>query len=199
MPRTGITQNQLLDAIAALEARGESVTKITVRKELGDTGSFGTISAFLAQWRSNAKAAQQIPAAPIPDPVQAMFASAWATARAEAQAEVSGEREALAASKASFQAELAAVVSENKEAERALEDEIEERNRKLIEFADRYAATQRRIEDLAERVGFLTAQLETQNAREKALEHQVGVLEAENRVLGAGKTEMVPKIDAYRG
>jgi len=51
MPRTGITEPQILAAIEALQGRGEAVSKITVRKELGDTGSYGTISAFLQRWR----------------------------------------------------------------------------------------------------------------------------------------------------
>ena len=61
MPRTGITEPQILAAIEALQGRGEVVSKITVRKELGDTGSYGTISAFLQRWRE--QRAQEAPAA----------------------------------------------------------------------------------------------------------------------------------------
>ena len=51
VPRTGITEAQMHEAVAALQARDDNVTKISVRKELGNTGSYGTIQSFLTRWR----------------------------------------------------------------------------------------------------------------------------------------------------
>ena len=80
MPRTGITEAQILAAIEALQGRGEVVSKITVRKELGDTGSYGTISAFLQRWREQRAQEAPVESSPIPEPVQALFAKAWSAA-----------------------------------------------------------------------------------------------------------------------
>ena len=52
MPRTGITKAQIQAAIDALQSRGERVTKTTVRRQLGDTGSNGTITPYLREWRA---------------------------------------------------------------------------------------------------------------------------------------------------
>ena len=53
LPRLGSTEPQILAAIEALQARGKAITKITVRKERGGTGSYSTISAFLQRWRQD--------------------------------------------------------------------------------------------------------------------------------------------------
>lgn len=50
--RTGITFDDVSQAAESLVARGEDITIISIRKELGDTGSMTTIQRYLAEWRS---------------------------------------------------------------------------------------------------------------------------------------------------
>jgi chromosome segregation ATPase len=178
MPRTGITEAQILAAIEALQARGEVVSKITVRKELGDTGSYGTISAFLQRWRE--QRAQESPAEilPIPDPVQALFAKAWSAAQGLAQAELAPQREALAQEQAALKADLARAQAENDEAVRILEVQLEHQAAQLAELAGKEQAGQARLAELAENLGYLKAKLEAAEGAETAVRQQLTEKEA---------------------
>lgn len=173
MPRTGITEPQILAAIEALQTRGEAVSKITVRKELGDTGSYGTISAFLQRWRE--QRAQEAPAEslPIPDPVQTLFAKAWTTAQGQAQAELAPQREAMAQEQAALKADMARAQTENDEAVRILEVQLEQQVAQLAEFAAKEQAAQLRLAELAENLGYLKAKLETAEGAEAAVRQQL--------------------------
>jgi len=179
MPRTGITEPQILAAIEALQGRGEVVSKITVRKELGDTGSYGTISAFLQRWRE--QRAQEAPAEilPVPDPVQALFAKAWSAAQGLAQAELAPQREALAQEQAALKADLVRAQAENDEAVRILEVQLEHQAAQLAELATKEQAAQSRLAELAENLGYLKAKLEAAEGAEAVARQQLKDKEAE--------------------
>jgi DNA repair exonuclease SbcCD ATPase subunit len=196
MPRTGITEPQILAAIEALHARGEAVSKITVRKELGDTGSYGTISAFLQRWRE--QRAQEAPAEslPIPDPVLALFAKAWAIAQGQAQAELAPQREALAQEQAALKADLALAQAENDEAVRILEVQLDHQVSQLAELAAKERAAQFRLAELAENLGYLKAKLEAAEAAEAALRQQLKEKEAQMIQLEAQLRETERKLKA---
>ena len=179
MPRTGITEPQILAAIEALHARGEAVSKITVRKELGDTGSYGTISAFLQRWRE--QRAQEAPAEslPIPDPVLALFAKAWAIAQGQAQAELAPQRETLAQEQAVLKADMARAQTENDEAVRILEVQLEQQVAQLAELAAKEQVAQSRLAEMAENLGYLKAKLEAAEGAETAVRQQLKEKEAQ--------------------
>ena len=166
MPRIGITEQQILAAIEALQAKGDNVTRITVRRELGDTGSFGTISAVLQRWRENQQQPQESLNAllPIPESVQTLFAKAWSTAQAVAQAELVPQREALAQEAAGLKAVIEKAETENNEALRVLEIQIESLTAQLAEASDREKETQTRLSKLAEDLGYYRAKLEASEA-----------------------------------
>lgn len=176
MPRVGITESQLLAAIAALQARQEPITKITVRKELGDTGSYGTISAFLARWRESQKPGEEVvSSAPIPIGVQQQFGLVWSMARAEARAELAREREAMAVELADLRKDFSGAQADNDEAVRTLEMQLEAQAAQMAELTAKEQATLLRCTEQAERLGYLTAQLESaQKAKETAELLQTG-------------------------
>ena len=51
MARNGITREQVMAAAQTLAERGEAVTVTRVRRALGETGSYTTISNYLKEWR----------------------------------------------------------------------------------------------------------------------------------------------------
>lgn len=179
MPRMGITGPQILAAIEALQGRGEAVTRITIRKELGDTGSYGTISAFLQRWKQDQTPANPEPAQPIPESIQALFAKAWAGAQAQAQAELAPEREVMAQERAELKAEMARAQAENDEALRSLEVQLENQAAQLAEAATKEEASQGRLATLAENLGYLKAKLEAAEASEAAARQQLKGKEAQ--------------------
>lgn len=52
MARKGVTYDQVANAARAIKARGAEPTIAAVRVELGDEGSYTTISTHLAKWRA---------------------------------------------------------------------------------------------------------------------------------------------------
>lgn len=52
MARKGITFDQVANAARAIKARGQEPTIAAIRVELGDEGSYTTISTHLAKWRA---------------------------------------------------------------------------------------------------------------------------------------------------
>jgi len=52
MPRQGVSLEEVASAVREIEARGERVTYLAVRRALGDTGSMSTIRAHIEAFRS---------------------------------------------------------------------------------------------------------------------------------------------------
>jgi DNA repair exonuclease SbcCD ATPase subunit len=173
MPRTGITEPQIAAAIAALQARGETVSKITVRKELGDTGSYGTISAYLQQWRQTQTPTPEAQPTAIPEHVQVMFGKVWATAQLAAEAELAPEREAMAQAQADLKEEMVQAQAENDEAVRVLEVQLDAQATQLAEVTGKEQAAQARIAEMAERIGYLTAKMEEATAAMQKAQEQI--------------------------
>lgn len=161
MPRQGITAEQITAAIEALEAKGESVTQLSVRKELGNTGSLGTISSFLRTLRQNiaGPGPQPVPAA-IPEAIQATFGKAWSLAIATAHAELAPQRVALDQETAAIRALLAQTQAESDEAIRVLDLQMDLLTNQLAEVNAREQVAQTRVAELSEALGYRRAQLE---------------------------------------
>lgn len=175
MPRTGITEAQMLEAITALKSRGENVTKLSVRRELGNTGSFGTIQAFLARWRGSQGPAQAQPpasAAPMPESVDRAMAAVWNTARAEAKAEVEAERQVLAAT-----------LAENEEALKALDLQLQEKENQVEAQALQAAQAAQDLQAAQERIAALS--LELGEARSKTEAAQERIQDLQGRLTAA--------------
>lgn len=51
MARKGVTYDQVANVASEIKARGQEPTLSAIRVELGDSGSFTTISTHLAKWR----------------------------------------------------------------------------------------------------------------------------------------------------
>ena len=196
MPRIGITESQILAAIEALQARGEVVTKITVRKELGDTGSYSTISGFLQHWKQDQAPASPEPIQPIPDSIQALFAKAWAGAHAQAQADLAPEREAMAQEVATLKTEMAQAQAENEEALRSLEMQLENQANQLTEAAAKEEASQTRLAALAENLGYLKAKLEAAEASDAAARLRLKEKEDQVREVEGHLLETQTRLDA---
>ena len=161
MPRQGITAEQITAAIEALKARGESVTQLSVRRELGNTGSLGTISSFLRTLRQNIAdpGPQPVPAA-IPDLIQASFGKAWSLALATAQAELAPQRVALEQETAAIRALLTQMQAECDEANRVLDLQMDLLTNQLVEANAREQVAQTRVAELSDALGYHRAQLE---------------------------------------
>jgi hypothetical protein len=189
MPRTGITEPQIMAAIEALQGRGEPVSKITVRKELGDTGSYGTISAFLQRWKAQREQEAPEEAGPVPESVQALFAKAWSVAQGQAQAELAPQREALAQAQAELKAELQRAQAENDEAVRILEVQLEHQAAQLAEVAAKDQATQHQLAKLAEQLGYAKAKWEAAEAAATAASQRLQDSQVRVAELEAGLTK----------
>ena len=161
MPRQGITAEQITAAIEALEARGEPVTQLSIRKELGNTGSLGTISSFLRTLRQGKAdpGPQPVPAA-IPESIQAGFGKAWSLAMATAREELAPQRVALDQETAAIRALLAQTQAENDEAIRVLDLQMDLLTNQLVEANAREQVAQTRVAELSESLGYHRAQLE---------------------------------------
>lgn len=161
MPRIGITEPQMCAAVAALQSRGETVSKLTVRKELGETGSYSTISAFLAKWRK-AEQPTVVPVAgsPIPERVQTTFATAWSLAISDAQAEFAKEREALKKDYEEKDLINDLALAEAEEATRTLEVQLESFGSQVADLIAKDEVAESQITNQAERIGYLTAKIE---------------------------------------
>jgi len=166
MPRTGITEDQIKTAIHSLQERGESVTKNSVRRELGNTGSFSTIQAFLQSWRqTQATRELQDEATTVPESVQSQFARVWALALASAQADLAPRREALELEAAALKNVIDLAQAENDEALRTLEAQNDSLAERLAEATTKEIAAQARLAELAEALGYHRARLEALEAQ----------------------------------
>lgn len=100
MPRSGVTLQDVEQAVAELERRGQRVTQLAVRKALGDTGSMSTIRAHLEtmrQTRSSEQSERQELPAEVADAVTRALSGVWDQAQAVARADVEAIRSAAQA------------------------------------------------------------------------------------------------------
>jgi chromosome segregation ATPase len=124
MARAGITQEQVLEAAQALLEEGITPTVAAVRERLG-SGSYTTISAHLAEWRSqNTQAPANIPE--MPERVRTALNQVWAQAAAAAQEGLETQRQALEAMRRELDKERADMGAEIERLERAQEQAQEQ-------------------------------------------------------------------------
>lgn len=188
MARPGVTDPQILAAIEALRTRGEPITKLTVRQELGNTGSYGTISAFLQRWREAQPPQPPDPVAPaIPEAILPLFARAWASARTLAQTELAQQREAMTKEMDDLRQATTKAQAENDEAVRILEVQLETQAAQLNEAVSQERAARSHQAEITEQLGFLKGKLEATEAamadiRSKLERKESRVLELEEQL-----------------
>lgn len=141
MARKGVTYDQVANAAAAIKARGSEPTISAIRVELGNEGSYTTISQHLAKWKETS--ADKVDAKDLPPEVENKMLEAlmvvWNIANKLAQDDVS-------AIKQNFEDKEEEITGELKDAKseiEALEKEIErltaqiEKQQKEIETAEK--------------------------------------------------------------
>lgn len=97
MARTGVTLEEVAEAVKELEKRGERVTQLAVRRELGDRGSMSTLRDHLHTLRNRMVAERQPPQEVPPELNAAMEASLstlWERAQSLARQDIEAIRKA---------------------------------------------------------------------------------------------------------
>lgn len=96
MARTGITSEQVGTAADAIKARGGEPTITAVRAELGNIGSYSTISGHMTTWR-NAQASHQVTPRPAPPEIEQqalqLASAVWSAAINQAEQSAVAARE----------------------------------------------------------------------------------------------------------
>lgn len=185
MPRKGLSNEDILKAIEAVLARREPITRTSIRHELGDTGSYTTISAVLKTWRESvANGAPPEESLPIPANIQALFLKVWAAAHTSAQAELSTLREAIDQESVALRMGFEKASAENDEIIRILEFEKSTLESQLTESKIREQSSQACVADLSETIGSLKAKLDQANGELNARteEHRAKVTALETRL-----------------
>jgi predicted ribosome quality control (RQC) complex YloA/Tae2 family protein len=196
MARAGVTREQVFETADALVREGQNPTVVAVRTRLGG-GSPNTITPLLAEWKAlhEHKQAASVPAPP--EPVEAVMRQVWGTAWQQAQDQLAGEREALAAARKEIGKEREAMLAEIARMDADLEtarDTIRERDEALE--AERRAHEQTASE--AREVRALAGEREKRiTGQDRELAELRGRIEA-LRIEAATLTERASHVDELR-
>lgn len=145
MARKGVTYDAVANAARTIKARGQEPTIAAVRVELGDEGSYTTISAHLAKWR--AEEADKVDAKSLPPEVEDKMMEAlmtvWNVATKAASEDIQAikqdhadERKRLMKQYEEAQAEIIRLEGENAE----LKDKEQQGNGKAANLEKKLAA-----------------------------------------------------------
>lgn len=131
MARKGITFDQVANAASAIKARGQEPTIAAVRVELGDEGSYTTISTHLAKWRADAADKVDTRALPpeVEDKMMEALMTVWNVANKAATNDLAAIKQEHADERKRLSGELEVATEEIKrleEALRAAEDAAEQ-------------------------------------------------------------------------
>lgn len=170
MARKGITYDQVANAAAAIKARGIEPTLSAIRNELGQEGSFSTISQHLSKWRE--QDAERVDVRALPEAVEnaalTAIATIWNIATKEARDEIAGIKEDHAQQKRLLQADLDALIEANRHLEETISREVaaSEKDRRDLETLKRdHAATLGELNGLKKNYADLLATLKQPAAR----------------------------------
>jgi chromosome segregation ATPase len=169
---------------------------VAVRTRLGG-GSPNTITPLLSEWKAlhEHKRAEALPAAP--EPVEAVLRQVWGTAWQQAQDQLAGEREALAAARREIEKEREAMLAEIARMDADLEtagDTIRERDEAL-------AAARRAHEQAASEAREVRALAEEREKRIAAQDRELAELRGQIealRIEAATLTERASHVDELR-
>lgn len=100
MARTGVTIEDVMEAVKTLEKEGDRVTQLSVRHALGDRGSMSTIRDHLRELRSrmaiDRQPAQELPSE-LKDAIESSMGALWEQAQSLARQDVEEIRKAAQA------------------------------------------------------------------------------------------------------
>ena len=194
MGRAGITREQVHEAAQALLEEGITPTAPAVRERLG-SGSYTTINAHLAEWRSqNPQTPANVPE--MPERVRSAMHQIWAQATAAAQSGLETDRQALAAMRRELDKERADMDAEIRRLERELDDAKEQVEHLQASFSKAQADTreaQSQILDLKVENARLGERNANAEDRAEEFRDQVQGLQKELAQLAAPKGTAKPK------
>lgn len=128
MARKGITYDQVANAARAIKARGAEPTIAAVRVELGDEGSFTTISAHLSKWRAEEMDKVETRSLPpeVEDKMMEAMMVVWNAANKSATSDLNSIKQKHADEMKQTQEELSAAKAEIVRLEGLLSNALEE-------------------------------------------------------------------------
>lgn len=151
MARKGITYDQVANAAAAIKGRGAEPTVAGVRIELGNEGSYSTISQHLSKWRD--EAASQVQARSLPPEVEnAMMAAmmtVWNVSNKLHQDEAAMLKQGYDDDRERLQGELKTAQAEIKQLEAeniSFDDQCQKQLERAVEAEKKLAATAAELE-----------------------------------------------------
>jgi DNA repair exonuclease SbcCD ATPase subunit len=178
MGRNGVTKEQVLAVAERLHAEGEKITVKRVREELGETGSYTTISAALKLWRSD-RGMTQVVNEPLPPVLERstlrLVGSLWRTVTSlvrklvmEDQSATGRRLDEVEAQLHRSQQELTAL-GQRWDDQRGevgeLEHEMHQTERHIEELRAALEATRQQIEELAQIEAELLRHIDKHGAR----------------------------------
>lgn len=186
MARIGITENEIADAINALQAEGMGITVQAVRSKLG-TGSYTTIQAALDRWRSHqTEVGNAVPE--IPEKVLSLARILWVEAWKE--------------SSRNFDTEKAAFGEERQRFE-VMRSEMSAEIDRLESEAAKLTATQAVVEEKLTTNERTIQELRLNHTREEsqrlALENEVARLQQETATLRAEEKSWIERASKAEG
>jgi len=196
MARSGVTREQVFETAEALVREGQNPTVVSVRTRLGG-GSPNTITPFLGEWKALHEHAQAASVPAPPEPVEAVLRQVWGTAWQEAQGQLEGEREALAAARKEIEKERAAMLGEIERLDTELTAALEEVGQGRAALEEQRQAHER-AESAAREAGALA---EEREKRISAQDRELQELRATNeglRIEAATLTERAAHVDELR-
>ena len=151
MARKGITYDQVANAASAIKGRGAEPTVAGVRIELGNEGSYSTISQHLSKWRD--EAASQVQARSLPPEVEnAMMAAmmtVWNVSNKLHQDEAAMLKQGYDDDRERLQGELKTAQAEIKQLEAeniSFDDQCQKQLERAVEAEKKLAATAAELE-----------------------------------------------------
>jgi chromosome segregation ATPase len=186
-----ITKERIFQIADDLDANGQNPTLALVRKNLGG-GSYTTISEVMTEWRAR-KAAKESPVSREPLPQAAaehllgLGTELWAMALDLANTRLSGEYEALEATRL----DLDARKNEAVELANAVTAELDELQTKFAEVETAKLTAQSEAESLRVTVATLTERLTTAEARVIEIEKRADDLNSELARVNGQNAEML--------
>lgn len=195
MARHGVTIEDVANAIRDIEARGDRVTYLAVRRALGDTGSMSTIRAHIeavrAQQSSPPREAREVPSDLASDITQSA-ARFWDRAQEAARRDIEVIRAAAQARSESLQKELddlcvaydaQSETLTQKEADlvvlrdrlREVEEAFVAKQAEKSELEKAYAALMIRFDAQTDAIGRLTTKTQSRKAGRRTKSSKAGI------------------------
>ena len=189
MARPGVTREQVHQAADEIAAEGQNPTVMSVRTRLGG-GSPNNITPWLGEWREAHERTKAEILPQLPEGVEGAMRQVWALAWKAAQAQLEGERDALATARKDIERERAEMLTEIGR----LDGELDEAKTKLHDAAVDLASERRDhdqtrtevrearalSEERSRRIDEQTAELREVRAERDAAVANVARLDADN-------------------